>query len=257
MGINLKTITNFLTFTVCILLIVFLQQKQTNSINVSSSVLQTEEQKKEKLFLTLQKKMPSLGFSNLKADWIYLKFVQYYGDTYIRQQIGYSLTPDFFQSIIDNDPRFIKAILMLSTANSVYAKQPKATVELLEQVLSKISPQVDPLTPFVWSYKGVDEMLYLGDVARAKNSFEMGSQWALQTNHPAKEAIARRNQETANFLATNPDTEKIKISSWMYLLQTSESVVTQKLAIEQIIALGGKVTYTPEGFLQVYFPKKD
>ncbi|WP_069791678.1 hypothetical protein A5482_007985 [Cyanobacterium sp. IPPAS B-1200] len=210
-----------------------------------------------RLVLDIQTKAPSFGFDNLKANWNYLQYIQYFGDNPARQVTGYPLLPKYFEIIVNNDPRFVRALLSLSTANTLYAVSPKITIRLLDQALEQISPTLDPLTPYIWSYKGVDEMLFLGDITAAKKSYQTAAQWALQTDSPDKEAVAARNLETVQFLEQNPDSKRARVAAWMFILGNGLNEETQQLAIEQITALGGTVTLTPEGNLQVEFPEED
>lgn len=247
----------FLTLAVSLGGIAFIQAQQLEMMNKNVNRDYQREAEKERLFLELQPKIPRFGLENLWADWNYLQFIQYFGDRLAREKTGYLLTTEFFTSIVQDDPRFISAILMLSTSNSLYAVSPETTVQLMDQVLQQISPELDPLTPYVWSYKGVDEMLFLGDMKAAQHSYEMAAEWALKTNGKDKEAVAQRNRQTAIFLAENPDSKKAKVAGWSFILSGGLNEETQKLAIQEIISLGGKVTPTPEGGFQVEFPDQD
>lgn len=206
---------------------------------------------------SLQSKLPTLGFDNLVADWNYLQFIQYFGDNDARKATGYGLIPTFFEVVTKNDPNFIQAILMLSTANTMYALTPTVTVKMLDKAAQRIDPRFNTLAPYLWSYKGMDEMLFLGDVKSAQKSYEKAAEWALKTNAPDKEALAQRNQETAEFLAKNPDSRKARIAGWTFLLSNPINKETQELAIKQILALGGKINLLPQGDIQVLFPEED
>lgn len=215
------------------------------------------EAQASQLNLAIQQKIPRLGFQNIWADWNFLQFIGYFGDTPARKDTGYVLVTDYFTSIVRDDPRFIKALLILSTTNSVYAANPEKTVNLLQESIAEIEPELSPLTPYLWSYKGIDEMLFLGDMKSAQHSYEMASKWASQTNVKGNEILVKRFQETADFLATNADPKKAKILGWTFILRNNLDETTQKIAISKIVSLGGKVTRTPEGFLKVEFPDED
>ena len=75
--------------------------------------------------LAIQQRLPTLGFENLAADWTFLQFIQYYGDTDARNITGYSLNDDYFELIVDRDPRFYEANLALSTATSLFGRPPR------------------------------------------------------------------------------------------------------------------------------------
>jgi hypothetical protein len=237
--------------------IIFFQEKQLQAKIETTSQTRKAEEEAERLFLNIQANVPSFGLENLRADWNYLQFIQYFGDTPARELTGYSLIPDFFKVIVKDDPRFVRAMLFLSTANSIYAASPGITVKLLDQALQKISPEIDPLTPYLWSYKGIDEMLFLGDIKASQKSYEMAAQWALKSKNQDRQLIAQRNLEIAAFLAQNPDSRKARVGAWMYILRGAINKETQRLAIREIKALGGKVSINSEGLWQVDFPEKD
>jgi hypothetical protein len=241
----------------CVAGVVTLQERQLQQKESAKNNSYFTEEKSDRVFLDLQKRMPTFGFDNLLADWNYLGFIQYFGDTPAREQTGYSLVPEFFEVIVKNDPRFIRAGLFLSTANSLFAARPDITVKLLNQVLGKIEPQLDPLAPYVWSYKGIDEILFLGKIEEAKHSYQMAAQWALARKEPDSQEVAQRNLATAQFLETNPDSKRAQVSAWAMILGGAIDEQTQKRAVEEIRALGGQVTVTPQGRLTVTLPEKD
>jgi hypothetical protein len=77
--------------------------------------------------------MPSFGYNNIIANWVYLNFVQYFGDDEVRAKTGYSLSPEYFEVILGRDPRFIPAYLSLSTSTSMYAGMPERSIKLTEK----------------------------------------------------------------------------------------------------------------------------
>lgn len=237
--------------------IIWLQQKTLTDKKQSPVTLYAADAKSDEIFLETQARLPKMGFGNLLADWTFLRFIQYFGDTPAREAQGHTLTPRFFQIIVDNDPRFIQALLMLSGANSMYAFQPKTTVKLLNQALTQITPKISDLSPYVWSYKGIDEMLFLGDNKSSQHSYEMAAKWALEQGGKDAKAVAERNQQTANFLAKNPDSKKARVSAWMSIMENALDDKVRRQAFQEIRALGGKVGVTPQGNLVITFPEKD
>lgn len=237
--------------------VIFLQNEQIKEANLDNSNtkdLYERQEASEKVILGIQREIPNLGFSNLLADWNYLNFIQYFGDRSARLSTGYDLTPLFFEVITRKDPQFIEAILILSTMNSVFANRPLKTIEILNQTLANISPEVNPLSPYVWSYKGVDEILFLGDLKAAQKSYEMAGKWALLTN-PPDPILAQQNQDTAKFLSNNPDVTETKIGGWTIILLRAINKETEEVAIKQIRDLGGDVIRLPNGEFQVKFPE--
>ncbi len=210
------------------------------------------QEKAEKLRLNVAKKQLYFGFENLIADWNYLRFIQYFGDGEARKYTGYSLIPDYFETIVERDPRFVKAYLSLSTANSIYAGRPDKTVTFMNEVLDSISPYTSPLGYYLWIYKGVDEILFLGDMKAAQHSYEMASKWA---SLQGADVVAARNRETAQFLANNPDSKQAQIGAWATILTNARDEKTQQRAISEIKALGGEINITQQGELKIKLPE--
>ena len=207
--------------------------------------------------INLQRKIPSFGYDNILGNWLYLQFVQYFGDGEVRDKVGYFLIPEYFAAIADRDPYFIEAYLSLSSANSIYAAQPEKTVEFLDQVLTHIEPEKFPYASYLWTYKAVDELLFLGDVKAAEHSYRMAAEWAKKRGDEEGKLIAERNLETADFLATNPDSKLVRISGWSFILNNAHDDKTRRYVLEQLKALGAEIVVNPQGELEIRLPEKD
>lgn len=242
-----KLILNFFLSLGLINTIVFLQKPQLKTTKKIDIVKYQRQESKEKTTASLLAKMPNFGYGNLIADWAYLKFLVYFGDHYVRDNTGYAATSDLFKTIVKNDPRFVKAYFMISPANSLFAGNPKESTELIEQGLNSITPQSHPDAYFLWIYKAIDELLFLGDSAAAKNSYDNGIEWASYYNDDRSKAVATRMKVMSNFLADNPDSVEAQIGSWFQLLTNAKDNTTRQKAINNIERLGGKITYSPNG----------
>lgn len=241
----------------CLVGVVSLQLPKLNTQNRQLSKAEYLRQEQiEKTSLGLLQKLPAFGFDNLIADWAYLQFIQYFGDSTAREQTGYSLTPTHFEVVVNRDPRFIQALLFLSPATSLYAGRPDRTVALMEQSLKSLTPTA-PKAYFVWLYKGVDEMLFTGDSQAARYSYEMAANWASQHHDPQSQGIAARARKTAQFLARNPRSKTAQVNAWALILANAIDDSTRQFAIRRIRALGGQVSITPQGQVKVQPPKID
>ncbi|MBD2495502.1 hypothetical protein [Nostoc sp. FACHB-280] len=232
-----------------------LQSLLTNQQGVSLAVLE-QDIKAEHLRLNLLQEIPSFGYKNLMANWVYLNFLQYFGDDEVRQKTGYSLSPEYFDIIIKHDPRFLGAYVGLSTSTSLYAAMPERSIKLMEEGLRSITPQVPEKSYHIWRYKGIDELLFLGNDQAAQHSFGMAAQWANNYSDPESKYIAQNSYQTALFLSHNPDSRYARIATWAMILSNGTDEKTRKRVIKEIEALGGKVISTPEGN-KITFPPKD
>ncbi|HEY9738699.1 MAG TPA: hypothetical protein V6D06_20540 [Trichocoleus sp.] len=214
--------------------------------------LQTAEQQ-ERMRLSLMRKTPSFGFDNLVADWTFLNFLQYFGDLSVRSQVGYRASPEFFEVIVAKDPYFIDPYLFLSVSTSLYAGDPERTVALMNQGLASMTPQVPNGGYVVWRYKGIDELLFLGDGAAARESFAAAANWAEQSSDPNAAAVAAASRQTAEFLAQNPASKAAQISAWIQVSNYAFDDQTKRLAVERIQALGGEILDLGQGRVTVRY----
>ena len=204
MVLNLKS-QKFTSFLSLFLLIGFCL---TSIINIQKSKLQADtsslgkteylkQEQAQRVALSIQKKIPAFGFSNLIADWTYLQFLQYFGDSEAREKIGYSLSPEYFEILVDNDPRFVRPYFLMSPATSIFAGHPEKSVALISKGFNKITPETHPQSYYLWLYKATDEMLFLGDMESAKQSYQMAIKWAEKIDTPAAKKSAKNIRQTA------------------------------------------------------------
>ncbi|BAY19640.1 hypothetical protein NIES21_55050 [Anabaenopsis circularis NIES-21] len=225
--------------------------KQAASLEILEQDIQAEH-----LRLSLLKKLPSFGYDNFMANWVYLNFLQYFGDDEVREKTGYSLSPEYFEIIIKHDPRFLGAYISLSTSTSMYAAMPERSIKLIQQGLHFITPQVPEKSYYIWRYKGTDELLFLGNSQAAQNSFNTAANWANQYSDPESKYMAQNSHQTAVFLSQNPDSRYARIATWAIVLNNGVDEKTRKRVVKEIETLGGSVISTPTGN-KITFPPKD
>lgn len=212
----------------------------------------TEKQfKTEAVFL---KQMPSFGYNNLIADWSFLKYIQYFGDTKERDKTGYSVITDYFEAIVKKDPRFVEANLSLSAANSIFAARPEKTISLLEKSSKFLSPNMQNHPYMIFVYKAVDEILFFGNLEAAQKSYLEAARWA-EKDSAVNKNVVQRFRKTVNFLATNPDSSYTQVAGWSMILRANNDPKIQRYAIEKIKKLGGKIIVKADGEIIVKPPK--
>jgi tetratricopeptide (TPR) repeat protein len=241
--------------------IIHLQGQQLNSIkNREKKLTSVEIQQQlaaEKARLGLIKGLPSFGFDNLVADWQFMDFLQYFGDGEARKQSGYGVAMDYFDIIIDRDPRFLYAYYYLSNTGSLYLGQADRSVALMNQGLKSLSPKVPDRSYYIWRLKGVDELLFLGNVGAARKSMQTAADWARQYPDREGQRVAMISQKTANYLARNPNSKQANFDAWNMVLHNAIDAAVIKRAIAEIQTLGGKVKMNAKGQFQVEAPKTD
>ncbi|GBE76682.1 hypothetical protein myaer87_39090 [Microcystis aeruginosa NIES-87] len=236
-----------------IMVIVEMQQEKVKTLTKEKLLERNYSQESpiENAQVQLLKNMPAFGFDNMLANWSMLQFIQYYGDGDARRETGYSLSPDFMEIVTKNDPKFVRAYLMMSVASSLNAGKPERTIEIMNKGLSKLTPDVIDAY-FIWLYKGVDELLFLGDIPAAKKSYQMAGDWAKIAGN---EFIEKSARGTVKFLETNPDSRAPRVGAWMLVWINSQDEETRRLAKENIEKLGGKLVINNNQVMAI--PPKD
>lgn len=207
--------------------------------------------------LALAQKMPAFGFNNLVADWFFLRFLQYFGDDEARAKTGYDLSPEFFRVVIPNDPYYRMFYLFLSGSTSNFAAQPEQSVAITAQGLERLTPTLPSDGFYIWRYRGVDELLYLGDGKAAQQSFQTAADWGRQSAEADAAIIAENSQRTADFLANNPLSKQAQVNAWASVLANAFDDATRQKAIDRIKALGGSVMVNEAGEIRLQFPPDD
>jgi tetratricopeptide (TPR) repeat protein len=241
--------------------VIYLQIPQLASLkhqrkSLDKNVLQQEEAQL-KLQLSISKTLPAFGFKNLVADWHFINFIQYFGDNEVRQKAGYGAAMEYFETILDRDPRFLYAYFYLSSTGSLYAGQPEKSVAIMNRGLKSLSPKVPDRGYYIWRLKAVDELIFLGKVADAGNSMLTAANWARQSGDREGQNVAQISQNTANYLARNPNSKQARFDAWSMVLGSAVDDFAIERAIAEIRATGGKVTISPTGQFKVEAPAKD
>ena len=237
----------------CLSGVIKLQSWRANQLTHNNSTKENyfQQQKAEGLKLSFLKKMPTFGFDNLIADLAMLKFLQYFGDDQAREQTGYSLSADYLEVIAQNDPLFSRAYIIISPASSMFAGTPERTVAIMNKSLAQMSAST-PDAYYIWLYKGIDEILFLGDLQAAKNSYQMSAEWASEAGN---KKIAKSAKNTAEFLAGKPDTRQAQVGVWFMVWNNAKDERIRQIAEAKIESIGGELKVYPDGRVEAIPPK--
>ena len=209
--------------------------------------------------LALLRQVPAWGFDNLLADWVYLRFLQYHGSRGARAATGYDLNPQYFRAIVERDPHFLAAYFYLSPATSLFAGKPQTSVALIGQRLQHIDTSRTPRACYLWVYRGTDQMLFLPGQQAAARSYRNAARCAQQHDSAQMHQLARSARDTARFLRTHPIGDRERANAWAGILRRAPDGATRQRAIRAIRAierLGGEVTATAGGQLEVQLPPR-
>jgi hypothetical protein len=229
-----------------------LNQKVSGQSAVSDRLLVKQEETRLNATSNLPKR--GFGYNNLIANWTFLSFLQYFGDDVarVRHQTGYSLSPKYFQIIINRDPRFLSSYIYLSTSVSIFAAQPQLTVDLINNGVKYLSPELNPLSYTAWRRKGTDEMLFLGQPLAASKSFSTAAEWADRAKFvgnelPETKLVAESSRQTAAFLRSNPNSRAARINGWAFILSSAIDRKTTEIAVIELDRLGITVNFRQDG----------
>lgn len=252
----LKAFISLVTLSASIVGIIYLQKGHLKKAEiVRDKEIYLKEQEQFSINAKIHKNLPSFGFNNLLADRTFLQFIQYFGDGEARQVTGYSTVTDYFEDIVNRDPNFMQSHLVMSSANSLFAAKPQKTVDLMNKAIEKVNPEV-PNYPFLlWSYKAADEILFLGDLKAAQNSYLSAAAWAKLLNNDLGKNMAMRYEKSAAFLATNPDPTQAQIGAWISILSSAKDQKTANYIIKKLESLGATISMSDDGKLVVKPPK--
>lgn len=207
-------------------------------------------ERQEALRLKLIERFPTLGYDNLIANWAFLNLLQYYGDDEAREVTGYSLNANYFDLITKRDPRFVEIYPYLSTGVSFYLGNPQLAVEYMTRGTNVLSPQINPYAFVVWRYKGIDQLLLMGDTKGSIYSHEMAAQWAEKTDPE----LSQMYRQTAEFLKQDPDNTVVRFRSWVDVYANAVDAKVKKRAEQEISKMGGKIDRNEKGQEIFIFP---
>lgn len=254
-----KILTTAIVLVGCSLTILKLQssrltEAKNQSENTSVAALEREV-KAQKLEIELLKYSPTFGYDNIVSNLTFLDLIQYFGDDEARDKTGYGLSPDYFEVILDRDPRFLNAYFFMSTISSIYAGKPEESIAIMNEKLKLLSPKTPDRAYYIWRYKGTDELLFLGDLEASENSFETAAEWASVYSNEEGKRVAELSRQTAQFLASKPDVTTAQILGWRLVYNNAKDDRTREIAIKRMEALGAKVSIDSQGNLILEMPE--
>lgn len=224
-----------------------------------AAYVQKETQEEQQLQMT--KNIPTLGLDNFLADWLYLQFIQYFGDSEAREEVGYQLSPIYFQQIVKQDPRFVDAMLKIETATSIFAGFPEISVESLDKSIESIPPPqrsqflaTGSKPYYLEIYKGINQLLFLGQPQKASKSYQRAADWAKIYSDEDSQRIVSNTRRTAHFLANNPDSKVAQIGAWIMVLSNNSDPRTVQKALTAIQSLGGEIITQADGNISIRVP---
>ncbi|MCY7405991.1 MAG: hypothetical protein LH631_01065 [Alkalinema sp. CAN_BIN05] len=238
--------------------IIQLQQPQLQQLS-ARDVTSPEDQRQEALNLSLMARSPSFGLDNVLADWAFLNFVQYDGDTSTRKAVGYPLAPQYFEMITRLDPRFVDSYVFLSSIMSYQMGMPKEAIALMDRGTSALTPQDHPKAFLVWRLKGLDQLLMANDLKAAQFSYDQAGDWAMASSDASIREVGPFFKQTAEFIRTDPNNQTMLLWSWSAIYDqavVTRDQVTQARAREMLLKIGAIEGKDEKGNIYFSLPPK-
>ena len=238
--------------------IIKLQQPQLQQLS-ARDVASPEDQRQEALNLSLMSRSPSFGLDNILADWAFLNFVQYDGDTATRKAVGYPLAPKYFEMMTRLDPRFVDSYVFLSGIMSYQMGMPKEAIALMDRGTSALTPKDHPKAFLVWRLKGLDQLLMANDLDAAQFSYDQAGDWALASSDASVREVGPIFKQTAEFIRTDPNNKTVLLWSWSAIYDqavVTRDEVTQARAREMLLKIGAIERTDEKGNVYFSLPPK-
>ncbi|UFP93199.1 hypothetical protein [Gloeobacter morelensis] len=155
-----------------------------------------------------------LGYRNLFADWLWLQYVQYFGDRPARLVDGYGRSADYLEAITTLNPRFLFAYAQANYAVAESMGEPARALEILVRGAVTNPGRPDALgntgTWYLWRLAGSVTFRHFGDYARAAKYF------ARAAAEPGAPPVMKEN--AAAFFGAADDRERaIRLWNEFYL----------------------------------------
>ncbi len=231
-------------------IVVMLQWMQLPKVSMQA-IDPVRETEQERIKLQVLGNLPTLGYDNLLANWVFLRFLGYFGDDSARQKTGYDRNADYFNLITQRDPRFLQVYPYLSAGISYYLGNPELAGQYMERGLKAISPDVNPKGFVVLRFRALDQLLLEGDIPGTIATYNRLAEWFDRIADP-KAAESFRN--AAAILANNPDSVLPRFWGWQDVYFSAPDDRVRQRAAQELIELGAIARKTPQGDILFVLP---
>lgn len=171
-----------------------------------------QEEQRLELQLAVLEQLPSFGFDNAIASWIFLQYLQYFGNQDARDITGCRLNSVYLDQVTQRDPRFFIPYIFVPGGVSYCQGEPLKSIELLERGLEAITPDIQENVFVLALLKALDRFLLLGDIPGAIAAYERAADLAAATETYA--SFAPYYRRTAQWLRDNPDSLQARFIGW-------------------------------------------
>ncbi len=202
--------------------------------------------------LELLDRLPTLGFDNAIADWVFLQYLQYFGDEAARIQTGCNLSEQYFDLVTRRDPRFLIPYIFVPSSVAYCQGKPERSVELLDRGIAAISPQIHENAFILPLLQGLDQFLLLNDIDGAIESYELAAVWVEETRFAV---YANSLRDIARYLREDPDSIQARFFGWSEVYRNAVDDRVRARAITELEKLGARLEQQPNGEFRFVLPE--
>ncbi len=213
---------------VCALLVVVIQYSHLRTI--AGLERQPRQSAEEYLPSSLALKMLSLGFDQFLADFYWLQFVQYLGDSEQRAKDNYADAERYVDLIASLDPKFINAYYFAAFIIGSEQHSPNLAAQIIDRGIE--ANQDSWYLPFI---AGINQYLYAHDEVKAAKYYRMAAKFP--------EAPKWLGRQAEILEAKIPSTIK-EINVWDSIYNSSTDSVIKERARKKLASLWLKVYKT-------------
>jgi tetratricopeptide (TPR) repeat protein len=221
----LKNAASWLVVVLCSLPIFWMQARASQQ---SSPVQHSED-----IALDALAKLPDFGNRDLVADFLWLRFIQYFGDSSVRAKSGYGLSYKYLKTITDRDPHFDNAYRI---ANLAVAYRMGRT-DLADALLAK-GIQANPKSYLIWQTRGFLHFLYTGNIPKAVYCFRRNAGIAVAVGGNSQQHWGNYWFAMSKYLEVSKSNDWTRRQIWAEVYANSSDTSTQALALTQLAKLG-------------------
>lgn len=192
-----------------------------------------EQNYDEEVSLDALGKLPNFGNRNLVADFLWLRFAQYFGDSQSRSKSGYGLDYKYLEAITDRNPQFENAYRVANMA--VAYKMGRA--DLADALLVK-GINANPKAFLIWQTRGFLHFLYTGDIAKAVYCFRRSAGLAVAVGGNSQQHWGNYWFAMSRYLEVSKSNTWTRRQIWGEVYASSDDASTKALALSQLGKLG-------------------
>jgi tetratricopeptide (TPR) repeat protein len=118
----------------------------------------------------------------------------------------------------------------------MYAGYPEKSIALMEKALASVDPASEKAA-YLWTAKGLDELLFMGDKEAAIKSYQMAAQWQSLANTKKTDGLTIKNLELALQDTNEIELKQAQIRAWSTVLAYVRDQPRQREILDKISSL--------------------